>query len=295
VTARTLDEFLQDAVRTPILEQGTGGATFDADSIDVLNEQIPLGLLQQIANHQTLPALTRFDMRRAIFTRAVLLQNAEVVRRSIGPLSRAHPELAGSLGPLRAAPSDQGLMDEARLLLLAHPGLHPFLSAGSYRRTAFNGSGQPLALGLTAIDGFRDNWWCSFEPKPNSGVWYETRFNGRAYARQDPVMAAFRLHPNEPDRLAFLSDAQRRQAADEWTALQKIDTGPNELGRWATKWVEDHPSDPRAPKVLYQVVRATRYGCTDAQTGAISHRAFALLHSRYPGSEWAKKTPFWFN
>jgi len=43
------------------------------------------------------------------------------------------------------------------------------------------------------------------------------------------------------------------------------------------------------------VVGATRYGCTDAQTGAVSRRAFTLLHSRYPGSEWAKKTPFWFN
>jgi len=293
LTARTLDEFLHDAVRTPILEQGTAGSMLDADSIDVLNEKMPLGLLQQVANNPALPSLTRTDMRRAIFTRAVLLQNAEAVRRSIAPLSRVHPELAASLGPLRGAPSDQALMDEARLVLLAHPGLHPFVSAGSNRRTRFYGGGQPL--GLTAIDGLRDNWWCSFEPKPDRGVWYETRFNGRGYARQDRVMAAFRPHPNEPDALTFLTDAQRRQAAGEWTALEKIDTAPNELGRWATQWVEAHPTDGRAPMVLYQVVRATRYGCTNERTGAISHAAFTLLHRRYPTTEWARKTPFWFD
>ena len=148
---------------------------------------------------------------------------------------------------------------------------------------------------LTAIDALRDNWWCSFEAKTDSGVGYETRLNGRGYARRDPVMASFRPQPNEPDRLAFLTDAQRHDAAEEWAALQKIDTAPNELGRWATQWVEAHPTDPRAPKILYQVVRATRYGCTNAQTGAISHRAFTLLHRRYPNSEWAKKTPYWFN
>ena len=295
LTARTLGEFLQDAARTPILEQGVGAPAFDDDSIDALNEQMPLELLQETASHRSLPALTRADLRRAIFTRAVLLNAAAAVRRSAAPLANSQPELRPALARLEAAATDDVLMNEARLLLLAHPGLHPFLAAGSFRRARYDfASSDSRPMPLTAIDALRDNWWCSFEPKPGSGVGYETGLNGRSYARQDPVMASFRPQPNEPDRLAFLTDAQRHDAAEEWAALQKIDTAPNELGRWATQWVEAHPTDPRAPKILYQVVRATRYGCTDAQTGAISHRAFTLLHNRYDASEWARKTPYWF-
>ena len=55
LTARTLGEFLQDAARTPILEQGVGAPAFDDDSIDALNEQMPLELLQETASHRSLP------------------------------------------------------------------------------------------------------------------------------------------------------------------------------------------------------------------------------------------------
>jgi hypothetical protein len=296
LSARTLDEFLQDAVRTPILEQGAGAPALDDDSIDVLNEQIPLALLRDIGNGHALPKMARVDILRAVLTRAVLLQDAQAVRQSIDPLMKSQPDLRAALAPLTAAATDDVLMNEATLLLLAHPGLRPFMPGGSFRRTGYDFTrSESRPLPLTAIDTLRDNWWCSFAPAPTGGVPYETSFNHRGYARLEPVMAAFRPRPKEPDRVAFLTDAQRRQAADEWTALQKIDAAPNELGRWATQWVEAHPTDPRAPKILYQVVRATRYGCTNERTGAISHRAFTLLHRRYPHSEWAKKTPFWFN
>jgi hypothetical protein len=295
LTARTLREFLEDALRTPILERGLGAHALDTDSIDILNEQLPLEMLRQIASDRALPAEVRTDILHAAFTRAVLLRDAEAVRQSVPALVKAQPELRAPFTTLNTASDDQILLDEAMLVLLAHPGLRPFVATGSGRRTTFVAGGEWRTEPLSAIDNVRDNWWCGFATTPEAPVSYETQYSRRGYARQDPVMAAFRPHPNEADRLVFLSDAQRGQAADEWTALQRIDTAPNELGRWATKWVEDHRSDPRAPKVLYQIVRATRYGCTDARTGAISRRAFTLLHSRYGTSEWAKKAPHWFN
>jgi len=296
LTASTLDEFLADAARAPIAESDSSAPMLDLDSIDVLNEQMPLELLQQIASRHAMPLSNRTDLRRAVFARAVLLQDANAVRKSIAPLVEAQPELAPSLATLRTAPSDQALMDEARLLLLGHPGLHPFLAPGSFRRAGYDFvSSESRPLPLTAIDTLRDNWWCGFASIESQVPAYETMYWRRGYGRADALMKSWRARPNEQDRLAFLTDSQRHQATEEWTALQRLDAAPNELGRWATKWVEDHPSDPRAPKVLYQVVRATRYGCTNERTGAVSHRAFTLLHSRYPGSEWAKKTPFWFN
>jgi hypothetical protein len=76
--------------------------------------------------------------------------------------------------------------------------------------------------------------------------------------------------------------------------LKRFDTAPNEVGRRALEWSRTHPQDPRVPEALHRVVRATRYGCTNDATGAVSRDAFRLLHARYPTSSWTAKTPLWF-
>ena len=47
-------------------------------------------------------------------------------------------------------------------------------------------------------------------------------------------------------------------------------------------------------EALHLVVRATRYGCLDADSGNYFRRAFTLLHKRYPRDPWTRKTPYWF-
>ena len=49
------------------------------------------------------------------------------------------------------------------------------------------------------------------------------------------------------------------------------------------------------PKLLHQVVNVGHYAaCQDKETSEISKQAFQLLHSKYPGSYWAKQTPYWY-
>ena len=128
---------------------------------------------------------------------------------------------------------------------------------------------------LTKIDPYRDNWWCS----------------------ASAINAQYNSILGKPDDTGapFLSAADREQAAAEWKKLKSVATGPNWLGAQTLAFAQAHPQDPRVPEALYLVVRATRYGCTDKETGDFSHRAFDLLHRRYPNSEWAKKTPYWFD
>jgi hypothetical protein len=66
------------------------------------------------------------------------------------------------------------------------------------------------------------------------------------------------------------------------------------LGQQTIAFARAHPQDPRVPEALALVVRATRFGCNDPGTGEFSKSAFDLLHGRYPNTEWAKKTPYWF-
>jgi hypothetical protein len=149
--------------------------------------------------------------------------------------------------------------------LLNTPGMRPYVDSGYGRNTAE----------LAKIDPYHDNWWCSRSAinVPNNSVLLEA----------------------PPTGAPFLSDADRHQAAAEWKKLQSVSTGPNWLAAQTLAFAQAHPQDPRVPEALYLAVRATRYGCTDKETGDFSHRAFDLLHRRYPNTEWAKKTPYWFN
>jgi hypothetical protein len=80
----------------------------------------------------------------------------------------------------------------------------------------------------------------------------------------------------------------------EWKQLQHIGVAPNFLAQEVLAWGKQHEDDPREAEALYLVVRATRYGCTDKTTGALSKSAFQLLHAQYPNTEWAKKTKYWY-
>jgi TolA-binding protein len=100
------------------------------------------------------------------------------------------------------------------------------------------------------------------------------------------------LYADGAPKAQFLSPEQRARAESEWSRLTAMPAAPEYLGTQTVAWVGSHPSDPRAPEALHLAVRAVRYGC-GAKAGA-SKAAFQLLHSRYPDSEWARKTKYWY-
>ena len=52
------------------------------------------------------------------------------------------------------------------------------------------------------------------------------------------------------------------------------------------------PDDPRNSEAL--AVKATCFSCGDDKTSGYSKAAFTLLHEKYPKSEWAKKTKYYY-
>jgi hypothetical protein len=270
-TARSLDEFLRDAARTPVANWIDGDvgfvvtghprepASYDRDAIGVINERLPLSVMRRISLNPLTPSVMRLQVANAAFTRAVLMGDASLIRSSIPETARAIPLLASSLRQLSAAPDDASLMDEAWLLILARPGLRPYVAAGGTR--------DPVDL--EALDEFRDNWWCS--------VWPD----------QD-------RQPNALPPTAFLTADERQAARDEAVRLQPLNATANELVGRAIDWADRHRDDPRAPRVLARAVRAGHLGCGDETTWPLSRKAFTMLHERYPKSEWAGRTPYWY-
>jgi hypothetical protein len=142
--------------------------------------------------------------------------------------------------------------------LLHSPGMQLYLQPGYGRNTKE----------VDQIDIYRDNWWCSAD-LPNA-------------PSHEPPKAGISKAP-------FLSAAEHQQAAEEAAKLRAAGAAPDWLGAQTLAFAQAHPQDPRVPEALYLVVHATR-----DKTGDFSKRAFDLLHGRYPNSEWAKKTPYWF-
>ena len=93
---------------------------------------------------------------------------------------------------------------------------------------------------------------------------------------------------------AFLSDAERRAAAEEVARLAAEPPAATWFCRQALEFAKASPDDPRVPRLVARAVRATREGCGDGETRARSKAAFQLLHTRYPNSPWAKETKYWF-
>ena len=103
-----------------------------------------------------------------------------------------------------------------------------------------------------------------------------------------------RIKPFAPASPAFLTPEQIKQAAAERTILDAADSQANYYAKIAIAFAEKHPDDPRVPESLSRAVKNTNRNCNNPRTGALSKKAFDLLHSKYPNTTWAKNTKYWY-
>ncbi|HVS20202.1 MAG TPA: hypothetical protein VHD88_00065 [Pyrinomonadaceae bacterium] len=287
--AQNLNEFLQSAQRAPAgfsdnsdgrelpedekeLNATTKGSLlfFDLDSVNILNRGTPVGVLRDAARGTILAANLRSNVAQAAFMRAALLDDRDNAAQAAVVLGTVNPELKESLAAYQRAATPEAKRFSVAYLSLKFPGLRPYVTAGVGRATPVN-----------EIDSYRDNWWCAEPP---------TSMSGAAWQGEDETQKANARPLALPE---FLKPSQSL-AAKQLATLEALGTGPNYLCRTAIDWTNQNPTDPRAPEALHLAVKATRYGCTDKDTGRWSKAAFDLLHRRYPNSSWAKETKYWF-
>ncbi|HEX4036462.1 MAG TPA: hypothetical protein VHX37_00260 [Acidobacteriaceae bacterium] len=235
---------------------------FDVDSVAVLNEQTPLALWVRAAESPDLPPNLHQYVVLAGWTRAVVLEDAATAATLARLLPPAVEKTAGT-----------GVGYAAELAILENPGLRPYVETGASRL------GDPNML-----DDFRDNWW-------------STNWESR-YQSASPL--------GKVDASGFLTAAQIAAGAAEAQRVQKISNGAAAIGQRVVDYAKTHANDTSVPEALALVVRATHYEAQDwsgnqdamkaqqAAVTAVGKAAFTLLHARYPQSEWASKTPYYY-
>ena len=196
------------------------------------------------------------ELRRVLswtaFARAVVVGDDETLKAMATALAATEPAAKGELKAIVAKPSPEERRFEAQLLMMGLPAVSARMESGEDRLA----STDPKLDLASDMEGAR-NWWCG--PRPGQ--------------------------PLEP--YAFASEAEQRAAAAEWKALIEAGNSVSYFARVALDWAKAHPEDPRSPKALYRVVRASRRGCD--QGSAEAKEAFRYLHERYKKTEWAKK------
>jgi hypothetical protein len=287
--AQNLDEFLQNAQREAAgfsdnddgreipmepkdAAQTANGAKFffDLDAANVFNKVMPVAVLNNSSHSKLLPTNLRKDVAQAAFARAALLDDRETANQAAAVLQEFYPQMKEFLAAYQRATTPEARRFAAAFLSLKFPGVRPFVQAGVGRTTA-----------VEEIDSYRDNYWCAEPPTPQSGP--PSDDDPQEANKKRPVVAPEFLKSTQAD------------GARQLAAVQALGPAPNYLCRIAIEWTEKNPNDPRSPEALHLAVRSTRYGCTDKETGRWSKAAFDLLHRRYPNTNWARATKYWFN
>ncbi len=289
-TATNLDEFLKYSLRAPagvtydedgrelpmdaeeasdeVKKSPRLRVSWDADAEKVLSVNMPLSMLKEAAASKLLPPHLRRDLAIATWARAALLDDNATAIALVPAVEALAPELKPYLAPYASAQGKAEQKFAAVYLMLKFPGVKPNVDSSMGRVT-----------NLAEIDSYRDNWWCEY---------------GQVFSAADESAAASAKSNAKVSPPDFLTAAQTSAASAEWKQLAALGTAPNYFCAQAVKWAALQPDDARAPEALHLAVRATRYGCANKQTGAFSKQAYDTLHRKYPKSEWAQKTKYWF-
>jgi len=274
--ARNWDEWLRYAPRTAAGTSVTGDVQpakaplsyFDEDAARILNRQAPLSDLLKAAQDPDLPRNQQEEVARAVWVRAIMLGETKTARTVSPMLAVLAPPLKPYLDRYLAARDEKARALEAAWLMMNNPGMRPSIDPGAGRVTP-----------LPKLDMFRDNWWCV-----------------QASAARQPLNAPLMLlyQGAEPEP-TFLSAAERSEAASQQEGLRLAPAAATWMAKEAVEWVTAHSDNPRAPEALHLAVRAGHYACGgDSQTDRWTERAFRLLHARYPNSDAAKRTQYWY-
>jgi len=247
---------------------------FDVDGARLLNEKLPLGLLQQAVNSTALPEHLQRDVAQAVWLRAVLLDDQKRAREVSPVLKKLVPDIAPLIDQYLASTAPDAMKFAGIYAWLKLPGMQPIVTSGIGRNSPLNEQ-----------DTYRDNWWCSASVMSSE----DQSSSESKDTLADAVTAA--ADTGSP---LFLTEAQKTAAKNEYARLRSLGVAPNYLARQTIAWVETHPTDPRGPEALHLAVKTTRYGCTDKATGRWSKAAYDLLHKKFPNNPWTKKTPYWF-
>jgi hypothetical protein len=272
-----------------------GWVGFGADARAII-DRLPLDERIALSRSPALPAPLRLDVALTNFARSVQLRDdgaADRVARDLIPLLPQMRSDWQAIARTRPGPAKRFAQAFAMAKL---PGLRTDLIAFSYTRPVgtvpqFQGRWTDWMIVPRAAGASPGKF-----PEPfvyQSGYWHDdTGGTSDLTCLGNCGRSAFPLHLP-----AFVAAAQDEAAAERaafrsYEQEEPAPAGASSLWDEALAYVRAHPRDPRSPEMLYRLIRVARWGANHDHLG---RRAFQLLHSRYPGNAWTKRSPYYYD
>jgi hypothetical protein len=269
-----------------------------------LIDRLPLTERVALVDDPAIPATLRLDIALTSWTRAVMLQDNAQIDALTLKLEAMMPPLATDWERVvKTAPGPDKRFAEF-FILAQVPGMATDLE--TYTRPvgariadwqgawydwmilpagATNGDSAPPCLEAYTPDGSCDN---SADATDTS--------DATLWAASDVVCLTYCGQGSFPLRRPDFAAAAVDRATKERKAMAQPYSDGDVLG--ASVWDEvlayasAHPKDSRSPEALYWLVHITRYGHSHDH---VSHKAFDILHARYPTTTWAKETKYYYD
>lgn len=285
ILARDLKEFL--AAETDI--------NLSPSTRAVLN-RLPVSLLAEAARYPNLSSKGKAEIARLAWTRTYLLDGTEAARKLSPILVRHEPDLDERLSKIDEGWTRTHRENRAILFLLRTPRMLARMPVDEWSPW-----GDHLRLRAEALDPYNpndNNWWCPLDPGRDRAAVVRALYdrpvglpegNARLAAIRDRTLAD---HPV----LKMADEAELARLATIPNAPKYLAEKTLAWAKGASRWSDLLGQDKGLPEALALAVRATRYGCrADGGHGPHSRAAFKELHRRFPDSEQAERTPYWFD
>lgn len=311
--ATDLDDFAVHALRQPycmldsadclgndtlanvalVARQGTHWVGLGDDARLVI-DRLPLPERLALGRSPRLPDALRLDVTLTNYARAVLLRNDAAVDETARALVTLLPQVRGDWQRILRTRPGPDKRFAAIFVMAKIPSL----------RTDLADYARPYGT-EPSFGGYWDDWLVQAPRRApagsfpaatayDQGIWW----NDASSESVADLTCSGKCGDAFPVHLApFAAPLQaaalhERDALRTHAGLPKGVTGGTTLWESALAWVAAHPRDPRAAEALYRLNRVGRWG---GGANHLSKRAFRLLHARYPGTIWAKRSPYYYD
>lgn len=274
------------------LDGGWVGLGADARAII---DRLPLGARIAFSHSPALPEPLRLDIALTSFARAVQLQDDSAADEIARDLMALLPQMRADWQSVVSARPGPTKRFAESLAMAKLPGLRTDLVPFSYTRPTgtvaeFQGQWADWMIG-------RRNSSAGGEFPPSD--LYQAGYRDYLGVRlSDLTCLGLCGRSPFPLHLPAFVAATKREANSERAVFRAFDqdqpppAGAASLWDEALAFVRAHPADPRSPEMLYRLIRVARWGANHDHLG---RRAFQLLHARYARSDWAKRSPYYYD
>ena len=251
----------------------------DLDSVEIFNQRLPLSMLVQAANGNTLPANLRDQLAARTWLRAAILNDTAAAHELEPRLLAKFPQVRSYIEQYDRADSPPARRFALVSMVMRFPGMQPFVNAMGMGEVISKGTSNAISSG---------SWWC-----------YDVGGDGaqgiseRILVRR--IGSAVENEARSSPRAIMVEAGGKRsrragvaQAVGDWRRSDVFRSGSAGLGKDA------FPTIPAFRKrcIISSVQPDT--AVSTIRSAAYSREAFDWLHRKYPGSEWTKKTPYWY-